>query len=468
MDGRLIDLPAGELLRKFGAGNHKPGSGSAAALQGLLASQLLRTVIDLTSDADRRKHYVAHLSRLAEIKVRIESHIYPALEALVQADAAQFDKVIQARRAAKIAPQDSEEKRSLKAQAQKELKPATEYPIQVAKHCRELAGFALFVFDNAFSSARGDSGVALHTAVAAMAGCVAIVDLNLQSFESDHWTAGIRSQLLAIKGSLRDFEREARDRDSVLARESEQTERFWSEVADISGVLKGSEAASDGDIERLAIRFQRVLWTYFGVYRKKEKRPPASEILDPIRSLGLLGYRVETVATLGEHVIDGVRSEVAGEIDQIAKTILISRRSRTNAIRKFTAAHELGHALLHRQTVLHRDVPLDGTRLGADATERQADRFATHFLMPRKLVEATFVDLFLGAPFRITDGTAFALIRDSSSALRTRCMDLQSLARTLASAESYDSNRFMALSATFGVSAQAMANRLIELQLVEY
>lgn len=41
----LIDYSAKELLEKFGAGNHKPGSGSAAAFQGLLSAQLIRTFI---------------------------------------------------------------------------------------------------------------------------------------------------------------------------------------------------------------------------------------------------------------------------------------------------------------------------------------------------------------------------------------------------------------------------------------
>ena len=36
----LLELPANKLLDQFGGGSHVPGSGSAAALMGLLAAQL--------------------------------------------------------------------------------------------------------------------------------------------------------------------------------------------------------------------------------------------------------------------------------------------------------------------------------------------------------------------------------------------------------------------------------------------
>ena len=42
----LLERPAGQLLNDFGAGKASPGSGSAAALMGLLAVKLLVTVCD--------------------------------------------------------------------------------------------------------------------------------------------------------------------------------------------------------------------------------------------------------------------------------------------------------------------------------------------------------------------------------------------------------------------------------------
>lgn len=468
MDGRLIDLPASKLLDKFGAGSHKPGSGSAAALQGMLASQLLLTVIELTCDPKRHGTYGRHVLRLTEIKARIVTHIYPELERLLHDDAIQFDQVIRLREA-RNAEEDQERLRALKLAAQQELKLATETPMQIANHCIEVAKAASFVFDRGFGSARGDTGVALHAAVSAVAGSVAIIDLNLLSLEDDDWTKDIRAQLASVRISLRSLNQAARLSEDALADESNKTEQFWREIAKISSALKGEVTATDFQVENLAIRLQQAMWIYFDVYRKKQDRPAVpTKLLAPTKALELLGYRVELVETLGQHHIYGVRSEVAGEIDQGRKTVLLSRRSKSLAVRNFTAAHELGHALLHRQAVLHRDVPLDGTRLDANHIERQADRFATHFLMPKKLLNAMFLELFLAKPFRINDGTAFALVRDTARALRNKCRDAEGLAKELATAEFYDGQRFQSLAKTFNVSPKAMASRLIELELIEF
>lgn len=45
----FIRLPADELLKRLGSGGHKPGSGSAAALNGMLSASLVQTVISLTA-----------------------------------------------------------------------------------------------------------------------------------------------------------------------------------------------------------------------------------------------------------------------------------------------------------------------------------------------------------------------------------------------------------------------------------
>ena len=45
MPQELIALPLGQVLDEFGRGNHIPGSGSAAALMGLLAAQLTLNIL---------------------------------------------------------------------------------------------------------------------------------------------------------------------------------------------------------------------------------------------------------------------------------------------------------------------------------------------------------------------------------------------------------------------------------------
>ena len=149
MDVKLLELPTKELLRKFGSGNHKPGSGSAAALQGMLSAQLIRTVIELTNDEKRRSKYVQTLPQLLHIYKDIEDRIYPQLERLFQEDSTQFGKAIELRMA-RDKEEDSKIKQRLAQQAQQALMPATELPLEIAKLCLELGYSATVVFENGF------------------------------------------------------------------------------------------------------------------------------------------------------------------------------------------------------------------------------------------------------------------------------------------------------------------------------
>lgn len=130
MDVKLLELSTKELLKKFGSGNHKPGSGSAAALQGMLSAQLISTVIELTNDEKRRDKYALALPRLLQIYKDIEDRIYPQLERLFQEDSTQFGKAIELRMA-RDKEEDSKIKQRLAQQAQRALVPATELPIEM-------------------------------------------------------------------------------------------------------------------------------------------------------------------------------------------------------------------------------------------------------------------------------------------------------------------------------------------------
>src|SRR5690554_4535881 len=97
MDIDLLNVTTEKLLEKFGAGNHKPGSGSAAAFQGMLSAKLLVTVISLTNEAKRRETYKNVLPKLLSMNNEIHNRIFPRLKDLFQEDAIQFGKTIQAR-----------------------------------------------------------------------------------------------------------------------------------------------------------------------------------------------------------------------------------------------------------------------------------------------------------------------------------------------------------------------------------
>ena len=97
----------------------------------------------------------------------------------------------------------------------------------------------------------------------------------------------------------------------------------------------------------------------------------------------------------------------------------------------FTAAHELGHLLLHEQEQLHVDhgfrVRLrdDVSSHGTDESEREANLFAATLLMPKEFLEADlaseeYVDL-------LDDGFLFDLARKygvSTQALVNRLKNL--------------------------------------------
>ena len=72
-----------------------------------------------------------------------------------------------------------------------------------------------------------------------------------------------------------------------------------------------------------------------------------------------LGYDVFLDETLGQYRIGGVKTEVAGTIDQDQKVVRISRQL-PFVTRRFTTAHELVHVLLHKQAGVHRDRPVEG------------------------------------------------------------------------------------------------------------
>ena len=97
----------------------------------------------------------------------------------------------------------------------------------------------------------------------------------------------------------------------------------------------------------------------------------------------------------------------------------------------FTAAHELGHLLLHDQEQLHVDHGFrirlrdDVSSQGTDEAEREANLFAASLLMPREFLEADlaseeYVDL-------LDDGLLYDLARKygvSTQALVNRLKNL--------------------------------------------
>lgn len=223
---------------------------------------------------------------------------------------------------------------------------------------------------------------------------------------------------------------------------------------------------TDAQIEDLARSVQLKLWEQRRELFGNVDDP--IEVLDPAKVLELAGYTVwYHEGGLGHDTQDGTRVDVAGLIDPMSNTVEISMLS-LPIERLFTLAHELGHVVLGSTgLVVHRDRPLNGTRIARDIFERQADKFAAAFLMPGKLLRKAFLRRFLTECFQLDDATAFALRASFADDVRKEFSTLRALSCYLASTEHYNGGGFPSLTSIFKVSPVAMAIRLEELGLVK-
>ena len=241
---------------------------------------------------------------------------------------------------------------------------------------------------------------------------------------------------------------------------------------DVEQLLLGSPRArkfTKDQIEKIANKLQLEIWNQKSeIFVGRDEITPL-DILDPVVALGSIGYGVNDQEPLGHHSIGGENFEVAGIVDRANREVRISSRF-SGQIKRFTAAHELGHAILHPEAIMHRDRAIDGssTVQNRDRIENEADAFAAAFLMPVKQVRREFVQRFLCEPFSLDDNTAFALGHGSLSATRTEIRTLRDLTRMLAQCEHYNQAHFNSMAKLFGVSTEAMAIRLEELRLVEF
>jgi formiminotetrahydrofolate cyclodeaminase len=180
---KLIELPTNKLLEKFGSGSHAPGSGSAAALMGLLAAKLIVTVaiLSLKKDEYRRDH-----SKIDLIKKQIGDEIEQSLRDLFHRDAETFDEVIKAR-IERDAARGTSRHRALSETALEQLKVATEIPFSIADLCIKLIDHGASMFDMGFKGARGDTGAAISAAVAGAMSAIFVINLNLKSFRGSDW-----------------------------------------------------------------------------------------------------------------------------------------------------------------------------------------------------------------------------------------------------------------------------------------
>lgn len=470
MNKHLLDIPTEELLEKFGKGKHIPGSGSAAAFQGMISAKLLVTVISLTCDEKRKKNYGGVAPELLKMQTKIEERIFLQLTTLFHKDSYHFDRAIKFRDARNKAIDPAIET-NLERQAQEELKIAIEIPLEIASLNIELAEMAGIVFDIGWKAVRGDSQVALSGAVAAIAGCISIINLNLLSFGGDQfeYIDDISNKVAILKKIYYEVDANAISKMEKLELELKVKMPLYKEVTNILTKVKSKSYLSDSEIENSAIELQRLLWKHRSLIWKDDYPSMPLKILNPAQALQkVLGYKYFLMDDIMLADQEDYTS-IAGIIDQRDKLVLISKKYNSQ-IQNFTTAHELGHAILHSELVMHRDKPLDGSNQSGTRSkvELQADKFASYFLMPKKQIINEFKDRFRTGKFLVNELTAFNLIKEGSDKLKSKYKNTRDLARKLANAERYENQSFESMTKLFNVSTEAMAIRLEEIKLLEF
>ena len=160
--------------------------------------------------------------------------------------------------------------------------------------------------------------------------------------------------------------------------------------------------------------------------------------------------------------------EVAGLLDLPGNAMYISQRFNFR-IQRFTAAHEIGHAVLHPNLpgLFHRDLPVFEMQFQKrPQIEQEADYFSACWLAPRKMVTEEFQNRFGKAPLRLSEDVAFHLRGKSTSDLFIEPSGGLKFPCAVASAQKFGGHPFKSLADHFNVSVSAMAIRLRELELV--
>jgi formiminotetrahydrofolate cyclodeaminase/Zn-dependent peptidase ImmA (M78 family) len=464
MSDDLMEMPLRELLEKFAAGKHKPGSGSAAALLGLVSCALSRTVIALTVD---RPAYAGSRMELEALSSEIKEKIQPMLQDAFVQDSVFFDRVISARKDRDIASDHAEWwRRSHRALS--ELDSASSIALNIAQKCIRMTELAITVFDKGFRSAQGDSEVAIEAALSGAKGALSVVYLNLCSFRGEAHAKKTLDDAEELARIANAYQQELDKRmEQLRARAINRNSKVSLNAPKLMLNNKKQERYSNEDLRQIVRNLHFELWNNRNqIWTDVDQLQPVN-IIDPSTTFSLHGYDFEETVTLGQEVIDGERVEIAGYVDNEQKLAKVSRRFPPD-VRRFTSAHELGHAFLHAEKTLFRDRALDGGAVGLQhpQIEREADTFATFFLMPEVPVREIFSQIFENEVFGINKNTAFALGFQNLDAMRTELPTVRHVSARLATTRMYSGRPLRSLCEIFGVSQTAMAIRIEELSLI--
>ena len=185
--------------------------------------------------------------------------------------------------------------------------------------------------------------------------------------------------------------------------------------------------------------------------------------LDPPILAEMLGLKYELVPSI--RVADRLTRDNPYGLLILNESRAVVSEERGPAVARYTGAHELGHYLYHQSKLnQHWERSFDSEK-PRSPREREADLFASIFLMPPKLLLGRIGYHFGPWPLQVTDNLQFLLCPNSTD-LDPAKLDLEyALARA-----SIDFRRrhIVPLHEQFKVSVKAMAIRLQELRVFLY
>lgn len=193
-------------------------------------------------------------------------------------------------------------------------------------------------------------------------------------------------------------------------------------------------------------------------FRNRGLSDPVEWLSPPVLA-EILGLTYETAPKIDR----SAGRPVLGLLDLSKRSILVSEE-RGLEVARYTGGHELGHALYHQDRVRpHWERGLDPAE--KNPQERDANEFASNFLMPRKELTRRLRASFGELPVRVDDQWLYFLLGDQTDP-DPNTLDLEyALA---GSSKDIRYKQIVPLHQQFKVSQTAMAIRLREIRALKY
>lgn len=188
----------------------------------------------------------------------------------------------------------------------------------------------------------------------------------------------------------------------------------------------------------------------------------------------IMNWELESVSDIGT---DSNGQRLRGHCNYDKKLIQIAFEGISPGEKIFTAAHEIGHAVLH--TDAHRTSPGSArkrtirkvdkliTPAQERKMEREANMFASEILMPEKAVRDYFLRVFGREKIWVGSSKAQNIIKDFSQKIQKITSNLKNAKDFSPYFADYKKTRSNpSMREFFGVSRIAMSIRLLELKLI--